>query len=200
MKSIDEFIKNNFEGLAVYTVNTDYYQGSDYTTYKTYVVLEKGSKKDGYYKYAPGLLRIKFIADTLDKPLIAKEDGYGTDFVDNISIAGDRFYRLKELQSSNPIIDFDTSYFYGLILSSYDSTNGVLKLLDKPTITDDESHIAGDPHPKLDKLKSHLDFIKSLVSEKEEARKEQDLIEIITDDIKHLSKEQRAKVLSMLIN
>ena len=205
MKNEDflKYIKDNFDGLKRFEVNTDFYMSTDSTTSKTYLVLEKGDFYDSlgdtkFYRYAPSYALAQKLAKDLDKPLVALEGGYGTDYVNNINIT-DRD-DIKMMKSSDSWLDYETSYFpyAGLIIYEYHKGDGTLSLVEKPIISEEERYRAIET-PLADTIDYRLKALKKLLKDKDRAKKEQDLIEDISGKIKKLSKVQRAKILAMLI-
>lgn len=205
MKNEDflKYIKDNFDGLKRFEVNTDFYMSTDSTTSKTYLVLEKGDFYDSlgdtkFYRYAPSYVLAQKLAKDLDKPLVALEGGYGTDYVNNINIT-DRD-DIKMMKPSDSWLDYETSYFpyAGLIIYEYHKGDGTLSLVEKPIISEEERYRAIET-PLADTIDYRLKALKKLLKDKDRAKKEQDLIEDISGKIKKLSKVQRAKILAMLI-
>lgn len=198
-----KYIKDNFDSLKRFEVDTDFYEGTDSTTSKTYLVLEKGDFYDSlgdtkFYRYAPSYTLVQKIAKDIDKPLVAKEGGYGTDYVNNIDIT-DRD-DIEMMKPSDPWLNYETSYFpyAGLIIYEYHKGDGTLSLVEKPIISEAERYRAIET-PLADTIEYRLRALKKLLKDKDKAKKEQDLIEDISGKIKKLSKAQRAKILAMLI-
>ena len=172
MKNEDflKYIKDNFDGLKRFEVNTDFYMSTDSTTSKTYLVLEKGDFYDSlgdtkFYRYAPSYALAQKLAKDLDKPLVAREGGYGTDYVNNINIT-DRD-DIKMVKPSDSWLDYETSYFpyAGLIIYEYHKGDGTLSLAEKPIISEEERYRAiGTPlSVPLPPSISDCAFLRSLI-------------------------------------
>lgn len=198
-----KYIKDNFDSLKRFEVDTDFYESTDTTTSKTYLVLEKGDFYDSlndtkFYRYAPSYALIQKLAKDLDKPLVAHEGGYGTDYVNNIDITNRD--DIKMMKSSDPWLNYETSYFpyAGLIIYEYHKGDGTLSLVEKPIISEEDRYRAIET-PLANTIAYRLRALKKLLKDKDKAKKEQDLVEDISGKIKKLSKAQRAKILAMLI-